>query len=196
MRLVAASEFRDSDTGLHLHRMASYAVTIANALGWSPTDIDDLRLAAPMHDIGKIGISDHILRKPGKLTTEEFDIMRKHTEIGAEIIGQSDIPLLKMARDITLNHHERWDGQGYLHGLSGDAIPESARIVAFADDYDALTSNRVYRPAFSEEEAQAMMLSENGRQFDPQILQASPNLFASLRKVKLEMESLKMSCMK
>lgn len=189
MRLVAAAEFRDGNTGLHIRRMARYATAIALVLGWLEAAIDDLRLAAPMHDIGKIGISDQILLKRGKLTAAEFAIMKRHTEIGAEIIGPSPIPLLQMARDVILCHHERWDGSGYPCGLVGEEIPEAARIVAFANVYDALSSDRVYRPAFPEDEVQAIMTAGNGNQFDPRIINSFPEIFATLRAIRLRMDA-------
>jgi len=123
-----------------------------------------------LHDIGKIGIPDAILRKPGKLTPEEFEVMKTHTRIGADILAGSNVPLLQMAREIALNHHERWDGQGYPRGLAGKAIPESARITAIVDVYDALTHDRVYRPAMAEPEVLAIMQQGTGTQFDPLLM--------------------------
>lgn len=169
LHLVLASEYRDEETGSHIRRMSFYAAALAKALGWAEEEVELLRLSATMHDIGKIGIPDHILLKPGALTTEEFEVMKQHTVIGARILSGSDIPLLRMAGEVALCHHERWDGSGYPRGLSGEAIPECASIVAIADVYDALLSNRVYRPAFAESEAFAMMVAENGRHFDPRI---------------------------
>ena len=169
LHLVTASEYRDEDTGSHIRRIALYAAALARALGWSEEDVELLRLAAPMHDIGKIGIPDHILLKKGAFTEEEFSVMRKHTLMGASILSGSDIPLIRMAAEVALSHHERWNGAGYPHGISGIAIPESARIVAVADVYDALLTDRVYRPAFAEREALAMMGAEKGHHFDPRI---------------------------
>ncbi|MFH1923305.1 MAG: HD-GYP domain-containing protein, partial [Planctomycetota bacterium] len=128
---------------------------------------EQIRLAAPMHDVGKIGIPDAILQKPGKLTLEEFEIMKTHTVIGADMLTGSDVPMLQMAREIAFAHHERWDGSGYPNRLTGPDIPESARIVAIVDVYDALTHDRVYRPAMAEEEVLEIMRQGVGTHFDP-----------------------------
>jgi putative two-component system response regulator len=168
LRLVSASEYRDEDTGAHIRRIAQYAMVLAREVGWSTEQIDLLRLAAPMHDIGKIGIPDSILRKPGKLDPEEFAHMKQHTLIGTQMLKDSECPLVQLASVVAFCHHERWDGSGYPQGLSGDAIPESARIVALADVYDALHTDRVYRPAFSEREA-LTVLTASQAQFDPQL---------------------------
>lgn len=171
LRLVTASEYRDQETGLHIWSMAHYAVALAEALGWSPERIDNLRLAAPMHDIGKIGIPDHILLKPGKHTPDEWEIMKRHTVIGKQMLDNSPVPVLQMGSDIAWCHHERWDGSGYPRGLSGTDIPESARITAAADVFEALLSDRIYRPAFSEDETFNMMIAEKGKHFDPAIIE-------------------------
>ncbi len=120
---------------------------MAKKLGWAPQQVEDISLASSMHDIGKIGIPDRILTKPGKLTPEELEIMKNHTKIGAKILEGSDIPLLQMAKEIALCHHEKWDGSGYPQGLVGEAIPESARIVTIADVFDAITCTRVHKAA-------------------------------------------------
>jgi len=168
IHLVAASEYRHVETGRHIRRMARYAVALAKVLGWSSEEVDLLRLAAPMHDIGKIGIPDRILLKPGKLTPEEYLVMQEHTTIGAGILAGSDIPLLRLAGEVALCHHERWDGTGYPRALAGDAIPESARIMAIADVYDALITDRVYRPAYPEAEALRIINASQGH-FDPRV---------------------------
>ena len=129
-RLISASLWRDEETGMHIRRTGLFSEALAKAAGWSVADVDRIRMAAPMHDVGKIGIPDAVLRKPGKLTAEEFEIMKSHTVIGAKMLDGSDEPMLLMAKEIALNHHERWDGKGYPNGLAGDAIPESARILA------------------------------------------------------------------
>lgn len=170
LRLVTASEYRDEETGLHIARVARYGVILAETLGWSPDRIDDLRLAAPMHDIGKIGIPDGILLKAGKHTPDEWEIMKTHTVIGKQMLDDSRVPVLQMGRDIAWCHHEWWNGAGYPCGLAGDDIPESARITAVADVFEALLSDRIYRPAYSEDEAFAMMLAEKGTHFDPVII--------------------------
>lgn len=170
LRLAWTSESHDKSTGDHVRRIGVQSGVLAEALGWEPSKVDDIRVAAIMHDIGKIGIADGILLKPDSLTPEEFEVVKKHTEIGASILDHSEIPLLQMAEEIALCHHEKWDGSGYPQGLAGEEIPESARIVAVVDVYDALTHARVYRPAFPEEEALAMMREEREKHFDPRIL--------------------------
>lgn len=170
VRLVTASGCRDEETGEHIRRMGEYASILARALGWNANEVDEMRLAASMHDVGKIGVADAILRKPGKLTSEEFEQMKEHTSIGARILEGSSIALLKLAHDIALYHHEKWNGSGYPQGLSGQAIPLCARIVAICDVYDALISDRVYRPALPEAEALAIVKGGRGEHFDPHIL--------------------------
>jgi putative two-component system response regulator len=169
-RLVAACMCRDEETGAHLRRTGLLSELLAKAAGWSAAEAEDIRLAAPMHDVGKIGVPDSILRKPGKLSPEEFEAMKQHTLIGARMLAGSDVPMLQMAQEIALAHHEHWDGNGYPKGLSAHAIPEAARIVAIVDVFDALTHDRVYRPAMPEEEALAIMQKGAGNQFDPLLL--------------------------
>ena len=169
-RLLSATQCRDEETGAHVRRVGLMSEVLARAAGWTDAEADCIRHAAPMHDVGKIGIPDAILHKPGKLTPDEFSIMKKHTLIGARMLANSKAPVLQMAAKIAIGHHERWDGAGYPHSLSGDQIPESARIVAIVDVYDALTHARVYKPAMSEEEALAVMRAESGAQFDPLLL--------------------------
>lgn len=169
-RLVAASLYRDEETGMHIRRSGLISELLAKAAGWSVADAETIRLAAPMHDVGKIGIPDVILRKPGKLSRDEFEIMKTHTIIGGKMLAGSDIPMLKMAQEIALHHHERWDGAGYPAGRSSYDIPESARIVSIADVYDALTHDRIYRPGLSEEETLKLMQQGGGSHFDPFLL--------------------------
>lgn len=169
MRLVTASGFRDEETGAHIRRLGEYAAVLARAAGWDGRACEELRLAAPMHDIGKMGVADAILKKPGKLSPEEFAQMKEHTLIGARILEGAQIPLLELARHIALNHHEKWAGGGYPAGLSGEAIPFSARIVAVCDVYDALVNDRVYRRAIAEDEALAIMREGRGSHFDPRV---------------------------
>ena len=169
-RLVSAAQWSDEETGMHIRRTGLLSEVLARAAGWFGDDVETIRQAAPMHDIGKIGIPDAILQKPGKLTPEEFAVMKTHTRIGADILSGSQSPMLQMARDIALNHHERWDGKGYPRGLAGKAIPESARIVAIVDVYDALTHDRVYRPAMPESEVLTIMQQGAGTQFDPLLM--------------------------
>jgi putative two-component system response regulator len=182
--LVTASEFRDLETGAHVRRMGLYAEALASALGWGRDFAEQLRLAAPMHDIGKIGVPDRILLKPGRLTAAEFEAVKKHANIGAEILSQSDLPLLKLARDIARAHHEKWDGSGYPGGLKGEAIPEAARLVAVTDVYDALTHDRVYRAAMSEEEALESMWTGRGVHFDPKMFDAFIAQLPAIRQIR------------
>ena len=166
-RLGRAAEYRDNETGTHVIRMSQTTRLLAQAAGLPDTQRELLFLAAPMHDVGKIGIPDGILLKPGKLDAEEWAVMKTHTLVGAEIIGELDSPLLIMARTVALTHHEKWDGSGYPHGLAGAEIPIEGRIVSIADVYDALTSTRPYKHAWSSEEAIAYLQAETGRSFDP-----------------------------
>ena len=170
LRLVTASGYRDEETGEHIRRMGEYAAILARAAGWNESAADEIRLAATMHDVGKMGVADAILKKPGKLTAGEFEQMKEHTRIGARILEGSRIPLLQLARDIALCHHEKWTGGGYPDGLAGDAIPLPARIVAVCDVYDALVNDRVYRKALPEEKALAIIKEGRGTHFDPAVL--------------------------
>ncbi len=165
--LGRAAEYRDNETGLHVIRMSHYSRILALAAGFSAEDADELFHAAPMHDVGKIGTPDAVLMKPGKLEGDEWEIMQRHVEMGAEILGEHDSPLLQMARRIALYHHEKFDGNGYPHRLAGEQIPIEARIVAIADVFDALTSVRPYKKAWSVEDAVDLLRKESGRHFDP-----------------------------
>lgn len=171
-RLARAAEYRDGDTGEHVERMSSYSSAIARQLGMSAEDQALIKLAAPMHDVGKIGIPDAILLKAGKLTAEEYDVMKQHPTIGATILGGSRSKLLQMAERIAATHHEKWDGTGYPLGLQGNEIPLEARIVALADVFDALTSPRVYKDAWNIDEAVSYVLKLSGTHFDPRIVKA------------------------
>lgn len=169
-RLGLAAEYKDNETGLHVIRMSHYSQTLALALGYSEEMAEKILHASPMHDIGKIGIPDSILQKPGKLTPEEWDIMKKHPTIGAEIIGDHDSALLQIAKSIAQNHHEKWDGSGYPNGLRGEEIPIEARIVTLADVFDALTTERPYKKAWSVEEAVEHIRKGAGEHFDPNLV--------------------------
>lgn len=171
-RLASAAEFKDDDTGTHIIRMSRFASIIARAYGKNKNYCKLLEQASPMHDIGKIGIADDILKKKGKLTADEWECMRKHPEYGADILSGSDVPVLKMAEEVALAHHEKFDGSGYPSNLKGEEIPLSARIVALADFFDAVTMDRCYRPAFSDEKALAMVKENNGSHFDPDVVKA------------------------
>lgn len=183
-RLLSAMGHRDDETGSHARRIGLYAATLAEDVGWETEAVENIRLAAPMHDLGKIGICDSVLQKPGPLTGEEFALMQKHSEIGARILGDSDVPVLKMAAQIALSHHEKWDGSGYPQGLAGEAIPESARIVAIVDAYDALVHDRVYRRALSEEKAIATLTDGRGSHFDPRLLDRFMGLLPEMRHIR------------
>ena len=171
-RLARAGEYRDDDTGQHTRRGGELSARIASHLGLPSQTVRLIQQAALLHDLGKIGVPDSILLKPGRLTEEEFRTMQKHCLHGASILAEGSSPLLQMAERIAASHHERFDGTGYPHGLSGEEIPIEARIVAVADVFDALTSERPYKRAWDKEAAKAEILSQRGRQFDPQIVDA------------------------
>jgi putative two-component system response regulator len=171
-RLGRAAEFRDNETGLHVIRMSQSSRILALELGWPAAEAELLLHAAPMHDIGKIGIPDRVLLKPGKLDAGEWEIMRRHPEIGHGILSGHASPLLQLAAQVALTHHERWDGTGYPRGLAGAAIPFAGRIVAVADVFDALTSERPYKRAWSVEDAVAEVLRGSGGHFEPRVVEA------------------------
>ncbi|BAH38901.1 MAG TPA: two-component system response regulator [Gemmatimonas aurantiaca] len=170
--LGAAGEFKDSETGLHVIRMSHYTRVLATAAGYGSQMADELFHAAPMHDIGKIGVPDAILQKAGPLTDEERRVMQQHTVIGSRIIGEHATGLLRMAATIARSHHEKWDGTGYPDRLAGEAIPHIARVVAVADVFDALTSARPYKEAWTVEAALLFMQQERGSHFDPELVDA------------------------
>jgi putative two-component system response regulator len=169
-KLGRAGEYKDNETGMHAVRMSHYARLMAEALGYSDKWSDLVFNAAPMHDIGKIGIPDKILLKPGKLDAEEWEEMKRHAQYGAEIIGDEDNDLLRMAAEVAITHHEKWDGSGYPNGLKGKDIPLTGRIVAIADVFDALTSARPYKKAWSVEDAVNLIREETGLHFDPELV--------------------------
>jgi putative two-component system response regulator len=169
-RLSWAAEFRNQETGEHIVRMSLYCALLARLAGLDAERAEDIRIASPMHDVGKIGIPDRIMLKPGRLTDDERKVMEAHTEMGHRILAGSDVDLLDLAALMALTHHERIDGKGYPAGLAADAIPIEGRITAVADVFDALTSDRVYRPAFQPDEAREMMEEERGTQFDAELL--------------------------
>lgn len=183
-RLGAAAEFKDNETGLHVVRMSHYAQALALAAGYHADVAEDVLHAAPMHDIGKIGIPDAILHKPGKLTPEEWAIMQQHTVIGAKIIGEHASGLLHMARVIAMRHHEKWDGSGYPDGLRANEIPHVARIIALADVFDALTSTRPYKRAWSVQEAIDHICQESGRHFDPELVEVFMDSLPELQQIQ------------
>ena len=170
-RLGVAGELRDNETGVHVQRMSQVCAFLAQQYGKDPHYCELLRYASAMHDVGKIGIPDNILLKPGKLTPEEWAIMKQHPEIGARIIGNNPSALIQLARETALYHHEKWDGSGYPFGIRGEDIPLSARLAAISDVFDALTSDRPYKQAWSTEDAVAELKKEAGRHFDPAIVE-------------------------
>lgn len=169
-RLGVAGEFRDNETGAHVLRMSNVCSVLAQKSGLDEQYCEMILYASSMHDVGKIGIRDTILLKHGKLNDEEWKLMKRHPEIGAQIIGDQKSEIMTLAREIALNHHEKWDGSGYPHGLCGEAIPFSARIAAISDVFDALTSERPYKKAWSIEAAVALIKEESGRHFDPALV--------------------------
>jgi putative two-component system response regulator len=179
LMLGKAAEFKDNDTGLHVVRMSKYSYMLAKASGWNEESCNVLLNAAPMHDIGKISTPDSILKKPGPLDPEEMATMRLHCEAGAQIIeqAQSDTPLFKMAKEIALSHHEKWDGTGYPNRLAGDSIPVSGRVVAIADVFDALTTKRPYKSPWPLDKTFDFMRENAGKHFDPELIE----IFISLR---------------
>ena len=182
-RLAAAAEFKDKDTSEHLHRMSRYSEILARKLGMDEAWVEMLRLAAPMHDIGKIGVPDAVLNKPGKLDAEEWEEMKKHPIYGGEILKNPSADALILSETIALYHHEWWNGKGYPHGLAGEAIPLEARIVSVADAFDALTSKRVYKPPFTLEKALSILEEEKGTHFDPRIVEAFGEILPQIREI-------------
>lgn len=182
--LGKAAEYRDNETGMHILRMSHYSQILALAAGYTAEAAEELLHAAPMHDVGKIGIPDAVLLKPGKLDADEWAIMQQHAAIGAEIIGQHETGLLRLAAEIALFHHEKWDGSGYPQGLAGEQIPLSARIVALADVFDALTSVRPYKKAWTVDAAVALIEQENGRHFDPALVALLPQCLPEMLTIR------------
>jgi len=174
-RLALAAEYRDDDTGEHTKRVGKTAARIAEALGWSPAEVELIRRAAPLHEVRNNASPDSILLKPGKLTPEEFERMKTHSVIGAKMLSGGQFPLLQLAEQIALTHHERWDGTGYL-GLHEENIPMAGRIVTVADVFDALTSERPYKKAWPPNEAIEEIKRQSGRQFDPCVVEGFLNV--------------------
>ncbi|WP_017220905.1 HD domain-containing phosphohydrolase [Moritella dasanensis] len=195
-RLGHAAEFKDNETAMHIVRMSYYSKIIATNHGCEPVWVELLFNAAPMHDIGKIGVPDHILQKPGRLTPDEWVIMRQHPEFGARIIGSQDNELLRMAHDIAIAHHEKWDGTGYPYGIQGEDIPISARIIAIADVFDALTSDRAYKKAWTQEDAVTLICSESGKHFQPSLVNTFITSLAEISDIKAKYtdKNKEMSC--
>ena len=171
-RLSRAAEYKDEDTGAHVQRMSHYSSAIARRMDFDDEFVEQILWAAPMHDIGKIGIPDRILQKPGKLDSDEWVIMRQHTTIGAEILRDASADFIKLAETIALSHHEKWDGSGYPQGLRGSNVPLAGRIVALADVFDALTTERPYRSPMPLEKALTIIKEGRGSHFDPELVNA------------------------
>lgn len=182
--LGEAGHYNDTDTGDHIWRMAAYARALSEAKGWSEEKAEWLELAAPMHDTGKIGTPDSILKAPRKLTEEEWAIMQEHSEIGYEILSMCDTEIFKLAAEIARYHHERWDGTGYPHQLSGTDIPESARIVAIADVFDALTMDRPYKSAWKTLDALEEIKQGAGNHFDPDLVYLFEQILPEIIEIK------------
>jgi putative two-component system response regulator len=186
--LCRAAEYKDENTGDHIKRMSHYASAVARKMGLNKQTVEDLLYTAPMHDAGKIGIPDHILLKPSKLNNKEWETMKQHTIVGAQILAGSGAKFIKLAETIALTHHERWDGSGYPKGLKGSKIPLIGRIAAIADVFDALTSKRPYRmQPFSLEEAFNYIKEGRGRHFDPKVVDA---FFATKNEIVLIKENI------
>jgi putative two-component system response regulator len=181
-RLGRAAEFKDNETGNHVLRVSQFARLVGQRIGLGESSLEILANTAPMHDIGKLGIPDRVLLKPGKLDAEEWIVMQAHTTIGAEIIGEHDDLLLSNARVVALTHHERWDGTGYPMGLGGDDIPLFGRIVAIVDVLDALLSKRTYKPAYPMEQVMIYMKEASGKHFDPELVEALCSVEAEIVK--------------
>jgi putative two-component system response regulator len=182
--LGAAGHYNDNDTDVHIWRMSAYAVRLAEECGWEFEKSKLLELAAPMHDTGKIGIPDAILRKPDKLTEDEWVIMKTHSEIGFDILNRGNADVFQMAAEIALYHHEKWDGSGYPRGIAGEEIPESARIVAIADVFDALTMERAYKKAWSVEESMEEIKKNSGSHFEPQLVEVFERILSDILAIK------------
>lgn len=182
--LEHANTMNDSDTGFHIRRVSEYSRLLAERKGCDPEFIDNVYRYASLHDVGKVGIPDSILKKPGKLTNEEFDHMKTHTLIGADLIRAAGLP--QTAINIPLAHHEKWDGTGYPRGLAGESIPLEARIVAIADVYDALRSKRCYKPAFSPEKTLAIIQKDAGTHFDPELVELTVAAFEEFEAILAE----------
>lgn len=184
-----AGHYNDNDTGVHMWRMAAISAALARALKWSVEDAHLMELAAAMHDTGKIGIPDSVLKAPGKFTPEQWETMKTHPEIGYQILSKSDTPLFQLAAQVAYCHHEKWDGSGYPRGLSGEDIPECARIVAIADVFDALTMARSYKKAWSVDDSIALLKEDSGKHFDRQMVDVFISIMPEVLEIKEHWDS-------
>ena len=193
LRMIKLSELRDpKETGAHVSRVASYSVEIFDRLAYkkklSKAEIDEfrdvLKIAAMLHDVGKVGISDLILKKPGRFTPEEYEIMKSHTSIGGQLFNDASTKLDYMSKDVAMTHHENWDGTGYPKGLSYEDIPLGGRIVALADVFDALSSKRVYKPSWKEEDVLEEIKKEKGNKFDPEVVDAFFDVYENIKQIQ------------
>lgn len=182
--LGEAGHYNDNDTGVHIWRMAAYAGALAKACGLATELCQQIELAAPMHDTGKIGVANHILKKAGKLDADEWVEMKKHPRIGHDILSKSDAPLFVLAAEIALRHHERWDGTGYPDGLSGVAIPQSARIVALADVFDALAMRRPYKDSWPVDRVMTTLRDSSGSHFEPRLVHVFDAILPQILQIK------------
>jgi putative two-component system response regulator len=185
LRLISASEHRDNETGAHVRRIGLYAAEMGRLLGWGEEQVETVRAAAPMHDIGKIGVPDRILQKDGPLTEEEWIIMKTHTTMGANILKDSTVGFIQMGAEIAAAHHEKWDGTGYPLGLRGEKIPLEARITCLVDIYDALIHRRVYKMPWEEGDVLAYLREHSGTLFDPSLVQLFFANFSRFREIML-----------
>jgi len=188
-RLVLAVEYKDRFTGQHIIRMSRYSALIAEKYGLDEREVLTVLYAAPMHDVGKIGIPDHIITSPGKLSNEEFSVMKRHTIIGAEILDNAKSQILRTACKIALSHHEKWDGSGYPYGLERDAIPLEGRIVALADTFDAITSRRSYKDPLPVSHAFNIIKREKGKHFDPELAEVFLQHSSEVMKINAEVNT-------
>ena len=182
--LSEAGHYNDTDTGAHIWRIAAYSSTLASACGWDADACRKMELAAPMHDTGKLGIPSTILQKPGKLDAEERAVIQTHSRIGYNILTKSSAPIFQMAAEIALHHHEKWDGSGYPDGLAGESIPESARIVAIVDVFDALSMKRPYKEAWPLDRVMLFLNNEAGTHFDPRLIKIFISIQSQIATIK------------
>ncbi|GLS82437.1 response regulator [Paraferrimonas haliotis] len=187
-KLALAGEYKDNTTGSHIERISWFARVVAKQMNMPTNWCELLFHASPMHDIGKIGIPDKVLLKPGKLDADEWEEMKRHSEYGSKILEGSNFSLLKLAQEIALNHHEKWDGSGYPNGMSGESIPISARIVSVVDVYDALTSPRPYKTAWSDDKALDLLKADAGSHFDPNVVEAFEACFEEIKEIRCNIQ--------